>query len=144
MARFVVFVAPMVALALAVAGGCARSERRADEGQNFQPSGFAPRTLPGATGRTAASSATAAPSAFGGGPPGIDRPDAALVPEYTLDANAVLGERGPRTAQSKPDAQADGPSGGTYGASSDDRSPGAAEEQERAAGVDEPNTVGGP
>jgi hypothetical protein len=124
-AAWIVVIAVLV-LAILVALGCGKSgERRASDV-------YAPAPI-------------AAPSAIGGGPPvALDAPDAALTPRYELDANAVLAEPVTNPASEKGDGQADGPSGGTYGASSDDRSPGAAYEREGRAGVAQPTTAPGP
>ena len=122
MAREVIAAISMAALVVAL--GCARRhERRA----GFEAPPPATTTAP-------------APTARGGGPIATT-PDAALTQTYLLDANAPLAEP---IAGSKADAQADGPSGGTYGASSDDKSPGAQYESQPRAGIDQPNSVNGP
>ena len=121
--RVIAAVMPMVALVVAL--GCSRSsDRRASDVY------AAPEVPP------PSSTWVNPPSAIGGGPPAEFAPDAALtptLPTFELDANAVLAE--PPMAPEKGDAQADGPSGGTFGASSDDNSPGAPYVKEGSAGV---------
>ena len=119
MRRVIATIVPMVALA-ALLGCGRRADRRAADLY------ASPEVPP-----------PSSPSAVGGGPPvvaapSVDVPDAALTPTFELDATSVLGE--PAIVPQKGDAQADGPSGGTFGASSDDRSPGASFEDEHAAG----------